>query len=214
MNKYLIFLFILALPFKLISAEKVTKREFVKNGKIYIEERSEDENGHSTITYPKPSKEESVSTVEIKEYPDGSAKYISKTSADGINVDISMGYSKQEMEDMKKMTKDFFDALQNCTPFEKTYKTKLFDQMSIKVKKVIHGKIGDKCKVSQTIVHPIQKTTCLPNDTEWKYAQMTVTPNQETTCLYTGTQRIEIIANPNIALKYDEDNKVCTNKDL
>ena len=191
MNKYLLVLFILALPFKLISAEKVTKREFVKNGKTYIEERSEDENGHSTMTYPKPSKEDSVSTIEKKEHPDGSVEYISKTSADAINVDISMGYSKQEMEDMKKMSKDYFDALQNCTPFEKTYDTKLFDKMSIKIKKVIHGKIGDKCKVSQT----------------------TMPPTQETTCLYTDTQRNEISANPDNAYKYDLDNKVCTDKD-
>jgi hypothetical protein len=184
----IIFLFIL-ISLNPVSAQKTTTREFVKDGTTYIEETEVSKDGStSVITYEKPVNEviEVKTTTEVKKLQNGGMVLKSNASGEGINVNTHLEYSKKEIDDIKKHSADYLQALLDCKPFKKSYNVPLFDKVMIKMDREVHGLVNGKCKVTQTQPE-----------------------NNILTCFYNEAQRKEIFENPITDAKIQEDETTC-----
>lgn len=168
-----------------LAAQVVTKREYTKDGVIYIEETKTDANGDkSSVSYPKPGQEK-VATVTTSK-ANGDVTTITKSESPGMNIKVSISQSAQEKASSSKVKEDFANAISKCDPFLGSVPSPMMPGQSEKLQ--VHGVVNGKCKFTQTIM-----------------------VEGLITCLLSETQRVEFKTNLDDALnKYLNDSNVCS----
>lgn len=165
-------------PFKILAllaaistayAGTVTKREFTKNGVVYIEEFDTGANGVSTTTtYPKPGQE--TTTVKTAKTTSGETQTTATTTGPGFKSKVSVVQSKEEQERSKKDSKVFVNAIASCSPFQTVFPHPMMKGENIKIQ--VHGLANGNCKLTQTMPGGGLQT-CLFTEAQRKDVQST-----------------------------------------
>lgn len=97
-------------------ADTVTKREFTKDGVVYIEEKTKGSDGSQTsMTYPKSGQEKQTSTSTTDSA--GNVTSSTKVTGPGFQGNISVTQTKEENAAFAKTGNELNGALSACRPF-------------------------------------------------------------------------------------------------
>jgi hypothetical protein len=126
-------------------ADETVKREFTKNGVVYVEETTIQKNGKSVVTYPKEEKSSTTTSTDAK----GNVTTRTKSVGPAGKFNISVTQSPAEIEAIGKALGPWLDAIAECRKYRTEVPHPLIPDEKSKIE--VHGLVGEKCKFTQTI---------------------------------------------------------------
>lgn len=128
-------------------AAVTTKREFTKDGVVFIEETTKDGNAESTFSYPKEGQDKVSTTTTTA--ADGSVTTRTISDGPGMKMDVSMEYSKEEMAAGAKDGAALRVAIGECRAHLASTPFPFIPGEMIKMQ--VHGLTDGKCKFTVAV---------------------------------------------------------------
>lgn len=194
---------IVALLFSSVTyAEIISKRDFIRHGKPWVEETHKDPNGRisivkrpkdGSVTVKHTSKRKPYSSMETRQLPSGDMETTSRAGDGMINMRVKQTQSRKDYEAGLKEGRKYANAISSC---DSSYQASLPHPLvqGFTAQRRIHGIRNGKCKYTETMPNN-GLMTCLyssedrqqfrgltPNDFSQKLNQMM----QSGRCTVTG----------------------------
>ncbi len=146
----------MAFPISGHASGVTTKREIVRNGRVYIEEELTCPDGSvSKAEYLKNSKftfrgcSESTTTAPAKTTRARNGITTTRSKGNGMNLSFSHNQTKEEYDKSTQSRQMVLNAIKSCTSYENHFRHPMMTDFMVTTK--VHGLSGSLCKFTQTM---------------------------------------------------------------